>query len=70
MVGAQLNKLIMSLSISRKVKHLLYNDFETKYRLFTSNISATIDLQLSDKPSNTKSPEFEPFYLSQFDFIT
>ena len=61
MVGAQLNKLIMSLSISRKVKLLLYNDLETIYRLFTSNISATIDLQLSDKPSNKKGPEFELF---------
>ena len=34
MVGAQLNKVLLSLTITDKTKLLLYNDLETTYRLF------------------------------------
>ena len=33
MVGAQLNKLIFSLTITNKIKLLWYNDLETTYKL-------------------------------------
>ena len=43
MVGAQLNKLIFSLTIINKIKLLLYNDLETTYRLYKiDNLGKTI----------------------------